>query len=204
MTHATTPDDKQSLRQRLLDQRGMFSELEAHHAAHAITQHLLTLPQLASMRTVAGYCDIRGEIPSRKLLETLHQHGKQLALPITNTSTRTLEFHPWQPNAPLPLGAFNIPQPVPSAAIIPDAMLLPLLACDAHGTRLGYGGGFYDRTLAALHAQGHTPLLIGVGYDFQYVDLLPKQPHDVTVHAMITPSGIHWCDSNHATHGTTV
>jgi 5-formyltetrahydrofolate cyclo-ligase len=193
MTPYSTSHDKDFFRTRCKQQRAMLDTEEQQHAAQAIISHLLAWDGLTSIQHIAGYHAIRDELSLLPLLTALHERGKQLYLPCTHRQDKNLTFHAWNPSQPLLMGTFGIAQPAPSSpSIIPELVLLPLLACDAQGVRLGYGGGYYDRTLAAIHAQDKHPLLIGVGYDFQYTPSLPRTSHDVTLHTMLTPERIIW------------
>lgn len=185
-------EEKNFYRSRMLQQRAMHGELESLHAARNISHHFLNTPSLMQAQHIAGYMHIRDEVPLLTLMKHLHEVGKTTYLPITHKQEKTLEFHPWSTSDALHTGAFGIAEPTPSSPTIPEIILIPLLACDAEGTRLGYGGGFYDRTLAHIHSLGKSPILLGIGYDFQYIDKLPKQPLDVTLHGLITPSALHW------------
>lgn len=132
---------------------------------------------------IAGYGAVGSEIDPSAL-------GRSLALP-RSVRGQPLTFHDVRRSACRP-GAFGVPEPAAGApVVIPDIVLVPLLGVDACGIRLGYGGGFYDRTLAALRARRHV-LAVGVAWEIQRVATLPADPWDERLDALATPSG--WTD----------
>ena len=123
---------------------------------------------------VSGFWPIKDEIDIRPLMTHLHGEGCRLALPVVHGRGQRLSFRAWQPGDPLESGVFGTLQPsVGCETLEPDVLLVPLLACDEEGWRLGYGGGFYDRTLEDLRRQRKVTA-IGVGFDRQFV---PEVPH---------------------------
>lgn len=146
-----------------------------------------------SGRTVAAYCPRRGEVDALTVLEGLMALGAYGALPIVEKGTKVLRFAPWKPCDTLTPGAFGILEPQNKDAVRPDIILLPLLAFDRKGTRLGEGGGYYDATLAALRSDGHAhPLSIGLAYAQQMcLFSLPRQAHDEPLDWVVTPAGAH-------------
>jgi 5,10-methenyltetrahydrofolate synthetase len=138
-------------------------------------------------RTVAGYWPIKGEPDLRPLLAALDAAGAVVALPVVETRAAPLIFRRWAPGAPMVRGIWNIPVPPPDApAVIPDLALAPLVGWDAAGYRLGYGGGYFDRTLAALRPR---PFTIGVGFASAELPTIFPQPHDIPLDAIVTESG---------------
>ncbi|MBM3487435.1 MAG: 5-formyltetrahydrofolate cyclo-ligase [Alphaproteobacteria bacterium] len=134
--------------------------------------------ELPPARVVAGYWPIRDEIDVRPLMAALAGIGHALALPVVVTRGEALLFRSWAPDMPLIAGAFGLREPPPgSPAVRPEILLVPLLAFDASGGRLGYGAGYYDRTLASLRATGPVAA-IGVGYEAQALDPVPTGPGD--------------------------
>ncbi len=137
---------------------------------------------------VAGFWPMGAEIDIRPLLLALQGRGHVLALPVTPRRGQPLAFRRWRFGLPLARGPFGTSQPPPEAAsIIPDFLLVPLLAFDRSGHRLGYGGGYYDRTLAALPAAGR----LGVAFASQRVNALPSGPTDIPLPRIATEAGIH-------------
>ncbi|MEJ0026907.1 MAG: 5-formyltetrahydrofolate cyclo-ligase [Rhizomicrobium sp.] len=135
---------------------------------------------------VAGYFPFRDEADPRALMAALAAKGHRLALPSVEPG-RPLTFRAWKMGDAMHASAFGIPEPLPSAPeAVPDLVLVPLLAFDTTGHRLGYGGGFYDRTLAALK----DVTAIGVAYAGQEVAALPREAHDHPLDAVITENGL--------------
>ena len=111
-----------------------------------------------------------------------------LCLPVVVAEHEPLIFRAWQPGDPLVEGAFGIPVPLPSQPQIePDVLLVPLLAFDERGYRIGYGGGYYDRTLTQLKRSG-DPLAVGLAFDEQQVPQVPIEETDIALDAVITPT----------------
>ncbi len=136
---------------------------------------------------VSGFWPIRSEIDVRPLMRALHGAGCRVALPGPAAGRGApLSFRAWAPGDPLEAGAFGVPVPAAAAAPVdPDWLLVPLLAWDEEGWRLGYGGGFYDATLAA--ARRRKPVFaIGVAYEGQKADRTPRGPGDRRLDAILT------------------
>ncbi len=138
---------------------------------------------------VSGYAALPGELDPAILLAGLHGAGFSLALPVTIGRAIPLIFRNWMPGDAMGKGYQGIAEPVPSAAeVLPDIVLLPLLAFDDQGYRLGYGGGHYDRTLVQLRAQKPV-IAVGLAYDQQKVDAVPHDRYDQRLDWILTPSG---------------
>lgn len=150
-------------------------------AARALDQILAT----ASSLTLSVYWPIRGEPDLRPWMATLSQRGVRVALPVAIALGQPLVFREWHPHARLARGLWNIPYPADGAAIVPNAIIAPLVAFDAQCYRLGYGGGFFDRTLAGLNPR---PLAIGVGYASGVVSTIFPQPHDIPMDWVVAGS----------------
>ncbi|MCY4231876.1 MAG: 5-formyltetrahydrofolate cyclo-ligase [Alphaproteobacteria bacterium] len=131
-------------------------------------------------RCIAGYWPVRREIDPRPLLLALGARGRLIALPVTGPRGAVLEFRLWRPGDMLTPGPFGLWEPTGPPAE-PDVLLVPLLAFDACGNRLGYGGGYYDRTIAATGA-----LAIGAAYAAQKVEAVPVGPHDRPLAGIVT------------------
>jgi 5-formyltetrahydrofolate cyclo-ligase len=148
-----------------------------------VEQHF---PALANM-LVGFYWPIRGEIGLHGLVRRLVMQGARAALPVVVEKGQPLQFRAWRPGAPLERGVWNIPIPAAREVVQPTALLVPLVGFDAHDYRLGYGGGYYDRTLAAMSPK---PLTIGVGYELGRLATIHPQPHDIPMDAIVTEAGV--------------
>ena len=150
--------------------------------------HLLErgLPELAS-GLVGFYWPIRGEIGLHPLIRRLVEQGAGAALPAVVEKGRPLEFRAWRPGDRLERGVWNIPVPAEGRVVRPTVLLVPLVGFDRLGYRLGYGGGYYDRTLAAMTP---PPRAIGVGYELGRLDTIHPQPHDIPMDAIVTEAGL--------------
>lgn len=138
---------------------------------------------------VGFYWPFRGEIDLAPLAAELVARGSGTALPVIVEKNAPLAFWRWEPDMAMRPGVWGIPVPASGEAVVPDCLLIPLVGFDGAGHRLGYGGGYYDRTLAALPG---PPLAIGVGYAFQRLPDLDPQPHDRPMDAIVTEEGITW------------
>ena len=141
-------------------------------------------------QNIAGYWPIKSELDVFPLLSSLAMSQKVgLCLPITGAPETALSFHCWQLGDTLDIGPYDTRQPFPEKPeLVPDLMLLPLLAFDEKLNRLGYGGGFYDRTLASLAHTGNTVMAIGIAYESQKIDKVPVGYFDRPLDGVLTPS----------------
>lgn len=142
----------------------------------------------ASLGSTAGACvsaywPVRGEPDLRAWLARLPALGTTLALPVVVGPDRPLEFHEWCPDAPLRSALWDIREPEAGRLVTPDVVLVPLVGFDRHGYRLGYGGGYFDRTLAALVPQ---PRVVGIGYAFTELPTIHPQAHDIPMELVVT------------------
>jgi 5-formyltetrahydrofolate cyclo-ligase len=155
-----------------------------------LTANFMAAFSLAPRAVVAGYNPINDEADVVPLMTALGRRGHPLCLPAVVTRDAPLAFRAWSPGAALVPGPMGILEPPAAAAVLrPEVVLVPLLAFDGSGHRLGYGGGYYDRTLAALRAGGRV-LVVGVAYSAQEVDSLPGTEHDQRLDAVLTELGI--------------
>lgn len=161
-------------------------------AAAALRDHLLAAVPLAGRRVASGYWPMADEIDPRPLMSALSERGLRLALPAIRAAGEPLDFRAWQPGDALQPAGFGTREPGPDAPMLqPDLLLVPLLAFDAAGYRLGYGGGFYDRSLARLRAAGDI-LAVGLAYATQRVAAVPREATDQPLDLVVTEEGVVW------------
>ena len=137
---------------------------------------------------IAGFNPIQDEINVWPLLHYLHASGYKICLPLTPNRPAPLSFRHWEPGSSLEKDRYGISYPASGEVLSPDFILLPLLAFTARGARLGYGGGYYDRTLEVLRAQGEI-FACGVAYAGQEIDALPVGDHDQYLDGILTETG---------------
>jgi 5-formyltetrahydrofolate cyclo-ligase len=155
---------------------------------HLVTQQLATyFPMLQSM-VVGGYWPFRGEFDPRLLMRQLRDSGSRLALPVVVRKNTPLQFLEWWPGAPTVKAALSLPVPDGTEVLAPQVLLIPPVGFDAHGYRLGYGGGYFDRTLAEMRPQ---PLKIGVGFEISRLPTIHPQAHDVAMDFIVTEAGVY-------------
>jgi 5-formyltetrahydrofolate cyclo-ligase len=140
---------------------------------------------------ISGFLPIRSEIDARPMMSELRKMGAQLCLPAVISKTEII-FRKFDRQGELVPAGFGTLAPPKDAAILdPAIMLVPFSAFDARGHRIGYGAGHYDRAIAKLIEKGMNPRLIGLGFECQRVDLVPDEPHDAPLEAIITETGLH-------------
>lgn len=135
---------------------------------------------------IAGYRPIYSELNPTCALERLLDQGAQLCLPVVIAKEQALEFHRWKCGEPLKTGAFGVQVPRRGKRCIPEHIVVPLLGWDRTGARLGYGGGYYDRTLRELRMAGSLNLAIGFAFAAQEVPTMPRAPVDELLDAVVT------------------
>jgi 5-formyltetrahydrofolate cyclo-ligase len=184
---------RKTQRERLISARVRVTpaELEAWRAQ--IDRHLeQSFPGLANCRL--AFCwPIKGEYDARHLARTLRDRGALTALPVVVAPKSPLIFREWHPGVELAVGPLDIPYPKDSAEVVPDAVLLPMNGWDAHGYRLGYGAGFFDRTLASL---AKRPIVIGVSYELARLDTIHPQSWDIPMDFVVTERGVYRRDAD--------
>jgi 5-formyltetrahydrofolate cyclo-ligase len=146
-----------------------------------------SFPGLAAAKL--AFCwPIRGEYDARRLAQRLRERGALTALPVVVASRQPLVFREWHPGVPLASGPLGIPYPVGSDLVVPTAALLPMNGWDEAGYRLGYGGGFFDRTLASL---AQKPVVIGVSYELARMKTIRPQGWDIPMDWVVTERGVY-------------
>jgi 5,10-methenyltetrahydrofolate synthetase len=180
-------------RARLLEARAALHQTERAALAGALADHLDALIARHGLslsgQVVSGYWPIKSEPDLRPWMERLIRAGAQIALPVVEIRASPLVFRPWTPGAPMERGHWNILVPATSETVTPTIMLAPLVGWDDAGYRLGYGGGYFDRTLAAASS---GPLTIGVGLQGAQLATIFPQPHDIRLDAIVTEAGVQW------------
>lgn len=176
---------KSSLRTAALARRDALSPAERERAARAIAQRNFPIP-VDGGTVVAGYAPIRSECDPSPLLRRLAAAGAELVLPVVDDKGMPLRFAAWRQGEPLVAGPHGIMQPPSHApAIRPDIVLVPLAAFDRAGHRLGYGAGYYDRTLGALRRE-RPAIAVGVAFAVQEVAAIPADGHDEPLDLVLT------------------
>jgi 5-formyltetrahydrofolate cyclo-ligase len=185
----TTDDVKawrKAERKRLIAARNALDAATLELYRQRIDAHLgRSFPGLAAAKLV--FCwPIGGEYDARRLVDSLRERGAMTALPVVVAPGQPLVFREWHPGVPLAGGPLGIPYPVDSDPVVPTAALLPMLGWDEAGYRLGYGGGFFDRTLASL---ANKPVVIGVSYEMARLPTIEPQRWDVPMDWVVTERG---------------
>ncbi|MBT9460801.1 MAG: 5-formyltetrahydrofolate cyclo-ligase [Rugosibacter sp.] len=183
-----------ALRQEKLAARAALLPEEYAQRAQSLEQHLILFlanyPQThpaISLPMIAFCTAIKNEFDAQPLVTRLLQQGWKAAMPVVTAPDTAMIFRAWQPGIPMSQDRYGIPIPATGEAVTPDIVLLPLVAFDAMGYRLGYGGGFFDRTLATLVP---CPMAIGVGFELARVPSILPQAHDESLDAIVTESGV--------------
>lgn len=175
-------------REALIARRLAATAEERHDWSERITRQLLECFPLLQ-RGVVGFCwPYRGEFDPRFAIRRLREGGARAALPRVVARGAPLQFQAWWPGAPLRSGVLGIPVPDGTEPLRPQALLVPPVGFDARGYRLGYGAGYFDRTLAAAAPR---PLAILVGFELSRMPTIHPQPHDVPMDFVVTEAGVH-------------
>ncbi len=182
--------DKTELRHLALDRRRGIDAGTRQRAGECLASLLVpSHPALSSARVVAGYLSLPDEIPPEPLMAALHGTGRIVVVPAWDAEARTYRFRRWSPGAPLRVGPMRVREPA-DGEIVPDrdvdVALVPGLAFDRHGRRLGFGGGWYDRMLARCRPGA---VFCALAFEEQLVPKVPAEPHDIRMHWIATPKG---------------
>lgn len=193
--------DKAHIRQHMRMQRkalGAWAQEQAAAALVRLGASILDHPGVTACLDlspgvrvkIAGYVPVQGEIDPRPLLHHLRSAGHLILLPVVRPD-QNLEFRSWRLSDPLEMGRYDIQQPSDAADVhLPDLVLVPLLAFDLAGYRLGQGGGHYDRALAGLRRH-KSICAIGIAHDFQRIATVPNEPHDQKLDLILTDQAIY-------------
>ncbi|MEM7241272.1 MAG: 5-formyltetrahydrofolate cyclo-ligase [Pseudomonadota bacterium] len=147
------------------------------------------LKELPPDKTIAGYMPIRTEVTPLLAMAKAYARGHRICVPVVIAAGSPLEFHEWTPNSTMVAGAFGAAVPEEGALLIPDIVITPLVAFDRSGYRLGYGGGFYDRSFAELSEMKKISA-VGFAYDAQELMMIPREDTDYPLDAIVTERGI--------------
>jgi 5,10-methenyltetrahydrofolate synthetase len=183
---------RKSQRERLIAQRMALAPASVESARRNIDAALeRSFPGLGRCR-IAFCWPIKNEYDARHLAKTLRERGALTALPVVVAPKQPLAFREWHPGVALAKGPLDIPFPVDSPPVTPDAVVVPMNGWDLGGYRLGYGGGFFDRTLASL---AKKPVVIGASYEFGRLDTIHPQPWDIPMDYVVTERGVYRRDA---------
>ena len=184
--------DRAPLRQKLIAAREALPdrleravELQSVLRAWLISRHVTT---------IGAYWPIKGEFDPLPALyrwsEAVDESNERIiGLPVVDKATESLQFHMWFPGCPMEPDAYDIPKPKGTPVFRPELLLLPCLGYGPGGVRMGYGGGFYGRTIASLSPR---PLAVGIGYSSGFLPMLRQGPQDLALDAMLTEDGVMW------------
>jgi 5-formyltetrahydrofolate cyclo-ligase len=186
---------KAELRAGRLTARDAIPVAERIEKSLQLADHGLAALQFQPGTVISGFLPIRSEMDLRPLMAGLRGRGARICVPVI-LDKQQIVFRELVPGAPLVDCGFGTMAPGPEAEVLdPEIMLVPLSAFDARGQRIGYGGGYYDRAIARLHALGRRPQLIGIAFDCQEVASVPTEPHDIGLQALLSESGLRIFDT---------
>jgi 5-formyltetrahydrofolate cyclo-ligase len=182
--------EKRKLRESMMARRMVLPHAAMVSAATSIARQFADHPILAFAPSFAGYRAMRGELDVMEIFKVMSRFNKLTALPCA-TSEKSLIFREWRVGDALTRHALGMEEPLDDAPeITPAIILCPLLAFDGEGYRLGYGGGYYDRTMASLRNLETPPLFIGVGFSMQEVEQVPTDENDMPLDGILTELGV--------------
>ena len=181
--------DKKVLRRQLQAERQ--SMVDRHQRAVHLQEVLRVFLLSRSESSVGAYWPIKGEFDALPALYRWSEADatRRIGLPVINRETKQLRFHVWYPGCPMEEDAYGIPKPKDTESFEPQLLLVPCVGFGPEGLRLGYGGGFYDRTLAALQPRPYT---VGLGFTQGFVDDFEPEPHDQPLDAILNDNGVVW------------
>jgi 5-formyltetrahydrofolate cyclo-ligase len=176
---------KKALRERLLEAR--FSAAAEASVNESLSRQVIDVLKRFEPARIGFYWPLRGEFDARKAIALWLSLDarREAALPVIPQKHEPLVFHAWAPDTPMQPGHHRIPEPASGRVVIPELLLIPCVGFDAEGYRLGYGGGYYDRTLAAWPAEA-KPVTVGIAYEACRVDALDRETHDIPLDVIIT------------------
>lgn len=179
---------KSALRKLVLARRAAIDPAVAAPRSEAVASRMMVLLARFPEGAISAFRSFGDEIGTAPLLECLDAKGYRIGLPIVIGKGKPLVFRQWRPGDTMASGPYGIEQPLDTAPEIePDILIVPMAAFDAQGYRVGYGGGFYDRSLAALRAKKPV-VAIGLAYDEQEVATVPRDQYDARLDYLVTPT----------------
>lgn len=178
------------IRRELIDRRLAAKSDQRALWSAAINDHLARRWPDPPGRTIAFCWPFKAEHDVRRVIQQWVEKGAQAALPVVVAPKTPLVFRRWHAGVRMERGALGIPFPVDSEEVQPDTILLPANGFDALGFRLGYGAGFFDRTIAGLNPRAR---IIGISYEIGRLDSIKPQHHDEPMHFVVTEAGVHAC-----------
>jgi len=181
--------DKKTLRRQLQAERQTL--LDRHERAMHLQQVLRVFLATRQERAIGAYWPIKGEFDALPALYRWSEaeDRRRIGLPVVRKDTKQLRFHVWYPGCAMEEDAYGIPKPKETPAFEPSLLLVPCVGYGPRGIRLGYGGGFYDRTLAQLSPR---PFTVGLAYSHGYLPWLEGEPHDVPLAVILNEDGVAW------------
>ena len=189
------PEQKRALRQQLVEQRLAMPDrvVRCDMLQRVMRIWLVHRPDAV----IGAYWPIKGEFDPLPALHRWKEDGelldesqlRRIGLPVVDKIHKTLKFHAWYPGCPMEEDAYGIPKPKDTEVIIPTLLFVPCVGYGPGGHRLGYGGGFYDRTLASLEPRPYT---VGLGFTHGFLGDLEPEPHDIPLNAILNDNGIVW------------
>lgn len=179
----TVREWRKKTRASLLQQRVQILAQNRDAWSDRISLKLEAALSSAQGKLIGLYWPFRGEYDARPTLKRLRSQGSRLALPVVVEKAQPLQFREWWPGIAMARGVWNIPIPASGEVVLPDILIAPLVGFDARNYRLGYGGGFYDRTIAAFPVR---PLVIGVGFELSRLETIFPQAHDIPMSMIVT------------------
>lgn len=178
---------RQQQRQTLLAERAAMTKKQRELATQQILRHLEMMLLKMTPQVLALYWPIKNEISCHAIMPNLLKKGWQLCLPVINNETKKLQFSRWTPETTMVAGYWNIPIPTINDWLNPDMYLIPLVGFDLNNYRLGYGGGFYDRTLGDINKPA---TFIGIGLESARLTTIDPHEFDIPMDIIITESGL--------------
>lgn len=181
--------DKKALRRQLQAERQAL--VDRHQRSVHLQQVLRVWLVTRRETSIGAYWPIKGEFDALPALYRWSETDptRRIGLPVVNRETKQLRFHVWYPGCEMEEDAYGIPKPKDTEAFEPQLLLVPCVGYGPGGLRLGYGGGFYDRTLATLQPR---PFTAGLGYAHGFIPWLAPEPHDVPLDALLNEDGVQW------------